>query len=80
VREPEWEYTTLHLSAATLKKNDETLDNAELAKRLSEAIIEKVTAQKSDGWEPVGMEFHHGDLALKFRRAQTTPAWPNTEA
>jgi len=79
MQEPQWEHTILHLSAASLKKNDETLDNSELASRLSEAIIEKVTAQKAEGWEPTGMEFHHGDVALKFRRAQTTPVSPKTD-
>jgi hypothetical protein len=76
MQEPQWEYTTQHLSAATLKKRDETLDNAELAKRLSEAIIEAVSTHKTSGWEPLGMEFHNGEVTLNFRRLQTTAIKP----
>ena len=76
MQESGWEYTTQHVSAASLKTRDETLDNAELARRLSEAIIEAVSAQKSEGWEPLGMEFHDGEVTLKFRRLLTESIKP----
>ena len=65
----QWEYYAVHLSAATLKKPDESPTVHELAGRLSEAIIDAVDLQKTERWELLKMDFNAGEVTIRFRRA-----------
>ena len=75
----DWEYTTLYLSAKALVERMKCWINAELAKRLAEAIIRKSHRAKAEGWEPLEMDFHDGEVTLKFRRLQTAAINPTSE-
>lgn len=63
----DWHYSSVFLDAATLKKADETLTTHELARRLSEAIVDVVQAQKAAGRELVSMDFDAGKVTIRFR-------------
>jgi len=67
-----WEYADVHLSAEALRKPEEKLPLHELASRLSNAIIETVSAQKALRWELVKMDFDSGNVTIQFRRLVST--------
>jgi hypothetical protein len=60
----------VYLHSQALKGPHEILTQAELANRLSNAIIETVVEKKSQGWEMVKMEFAAGSVTLQFKRPQ----------
>lgn len=60
----------VYLNAHALKQPNEVLSQAELANRLSNAIIEAVVEKKTQGWEMVKMEFAAGSVTLQFKRSQ----------
>lgn len=64
----DWEYISFHLNASDLQASNEGLALPELARRLSEAIIELTNQQKADRWEMVKMDFDAGNVTLNFRR------------
>lgn len=64
----EWEMETVHLMASNLKHGEETLSSAEIAHRLSEAILRLVEQKSLEGWQMIKMEFANSRASLQFRR------------
>jgi hypothetical protein len=69
----DWEIETLHVVATNLKHDSEAPSSAEIAHRLSEAILRVVEQKSLDGWQMAKMEFSNGRASLQFRRRPITP-------
>jgi hypothetical protein len=63
-----WQHLTVTLDSAELHPHPQFLPKAELAQRLSEALIDTVQSYKREGWELVNMEFNAGRVRIHFRQ------------
>ncbi|MCL4878299.1 MAG: hypothetical protein KJ064_16680 [Anaerolineae bacterium] len=62
------EHCSVDLNAYALYKGDDNPSNEILAKLLSEAIIDVITAHKANGWRLVNMDFKGGNVTINFSR------------
>lgn len=62
------EYCSIELDAEQLYQGDDEPTTENLARALSEAIIETVTSYKFDGWKLVNMDFQGGRVTINFTR------------
>ena len=62
------EQLSVEIDVTTLHKPEENLPLPDLAKRLSEAIIETVKKHKAQDWELVKMDFHTDGVKIDFKR------------
>lgn len=58
---------SINLNAADLRKEGETIADHELARRLSEAIIDAVHQHKERGYELLSMDFNAGQVTIHFK-------------
>lgn len=62
------EFCSVELDANDLYEGSPEPSNEQLAKMLSEAIIETITTYKLDGWRLVNMDFKGGHVTINFTR------------
>jgi hypothetical protein len=62
------EFCSVELNADDLPTGSPKPSNEQLAKMLSEAIIETITTYKLEGWRLVNMDFKGGKVTINFTR------------
>lgn len=62
------EFCSVELDVEELYDSDDVPSNEFLARLLSEAIIDTVTAYKADGWRLGNMDFQGGHVTINFTR------------